>query len=543
MKIRGHYYLWILGIILFPVTSIPAQVRLPALFTDHMVLQQGDNVAIWGWAHPGENVIVTPSWPLGEPAGAVAGEDGKWLLYVKTPSAGGPYTLSVKASNEITLNDVLIGEVWICSGQSNMEMALMWCENAETETAQADFPRIRMITVPHNAARTPQDDFSGQWRICTPEIAKDFSAAAYNFARNLHQHTLEGRSDIPIGLIGTYWGGTMAEAWTRHEVLESNPAFASILQAQKDHEQNMPQLLVQYEEALKQWEIQAAKAKEEGTNPPWKPEKPLPFHQNSPSALYNGMLAPLIPYAFRGVIWYQGESNFGRGIQYRSLFPAMVANWRDNWGRGEFPFYYVQIAPHPYHTWWDALTNFPADPQFEQIRQAGPRGVGIAEVQEAQRLSLDVPNTGMAVTTDIVHDLEDIHPRNKLDVGKRLALWARAKTYGEKNLVYSGPLYDHMIIECGKVRIYFTHTGSGLVARDGELKEFTLAGQDRVFYPASAVIEGDTIVVSSPDVPNPLSVRFAFRNAPEPNLFNAEGLPASPFRSDEWPAETCKLAP
>ncbi len=523
---------------------LPAQLRLPALFTDHMVLQQNDRVAVWGWASPGENVTVMPSWPLGEPAAGVVGADGKWMVYLKTLSAGGPYTLSIKAGDEITLSDVLVGEVWLCSGQSNMEMALLWCENAETEIAGADYPRIHMITVPHTVARTKQDDFTGQWQVCTPEVTKDFSGVAYYFGRELHRHTLAGRENVPIGLIHSSWGGTVAEAWTSQEVLAGNPTFASILQNQQNHEQNMPKLLVQYEEDIKNWETQAAQAQAEGKNPPWKPGKPEAFHKNSPTSLYNSMIAPLIPYGIRGAIWYQGESNFGRGDEYRSLFPAMIANWRDDWGRGEFPFLYTQVAPHPYQVWWDALANLPEEPPYKRIRNSGHFGVGIAEIYEAQLLSLAVPNTGMAVTTDIVHNIDDIHPKNKLDVGRRLALWARANTYGEKNLVYSGPLYDYMIVECvDKIRVFFNHTGSGLVARDGDLKEFTLAGADRVFYPARAVIDGDTVVVSSADVPRPLAVRFAYRNAPEPNLFNQEGLPASPFRSDNWPTETCRLAP
>ncbi|MBN2211551.1 MAG: hypothetical protein JW709_09170 [Sedimentisphaerales bacterium] len=513
-------------LLLIVVTSISAQIRLPALFTDHLVLQQQSCVAVWGWAKPGETVAVTPSWPNAESVIGTADKTGKWRLQIRTPSAGGPYTISFKASNEITLKDVLIGEVWICSGQSNMEFSLARCENAEQAVAQADLPHIRMITVPHMVSPTPQIDFKGQWRSCTPEVAKSFSAVGYYFGREL----LQSLPDTPIGLISSNFGGTTAEAWTRCEALESNPEFASILQVQADREKVMPQWLEQYEKDLKTWKAQAAQAQKEGKTPPRQPQKPTTYHKNSPSVLYNGMIAPLIPYGIRGVIWYQGESNYGRGIQYRSLFPALIANWRDDWERGEFPFLYVQIAPCHY-------SNKPEGPY------RGLNGVGVAEVREAQLLSLSVPNTGMAVTTDI-GNLTDVHPKNKLDVGKRLALWARAKTYGQKDMVYSGPLYDHMNIECGdKIRVYFTHTGSGLIARDGDLKEFTLAGKDRIFHPARAVIDDDTIVVSSPDVPHPVAVRFAFRNGPEPNFFNAEGLSASPFRSDNWPAETCKLAP
>ncbi len=444
--------------------AVHAEVRLPKIFGDHMVLQQSTEAPVWGWADAGEEITVT----LGDAKATVtAGDDGRWLTKIATPAASGdPLELVIAGSNTITLSDVLIGEVWVASGQSNMEWPVTQAENPEEEIAAANYPRIRLFKVTRAVGETPQDDVEGQWAVCTPESVASFSAVAYFYGRELHE-----KLNIPIGLINTSWGGTVAEAWTSHETLASDPDFQPILERG-------------------------------GT---FNPQNP-----NQPSVLYNAMIHPLVPFAIRGAIWYQGESNVSRAAQYEKLFPAMITDWRKNWGQGDFPFYFVQLAPFRY-------------------RNLDPR-MG-AELWEAQLKTLSLPNTGMAVTVDI-GNVDDIHPKNKQDVGRRLALWALAKTYGI-DVVYSGPLYDSMKVEGNKIRITFKHAEGGLKTRDGqEPTHFTIAGEDGEFVPATAKIEGETIVVSSDQVANPVAVRFAWRDDAEPNLVNMSDLPASPFRTD-----------
>ena len=458
-------------------------VRLPKIFGDHMVLQQKTEAPVWGWADPDEEVTVT----LGEAkATAKAGADGKWQTKLTTPAAGGPFWLNVKGKNSITLVDVMVGEVWIASGQSNMEWSVRQSSNPEMEIKAADFPAIRMIKVGRNPTDKPQDDFQfvengsklSGWAVCRPETVPSFSAVGYFFARKLH-----GELNVPVGIISSNWGGTIAEAWTSRETLESDPEwYGPILERGKEFKPNVP---------------------------------------NQPSVLYNSMLKPLVPYAIRGAIWYQGESNVGRAEQYAKLFPAMIADWRKTWGQGDFPFLFVQVAPYQYD------------------RQNKQNTGQLAELWEAQLKTLAVsPNTGMAVTTDIA-TIGDIHPPNKQDVGLRLALWALATTYGKSDLVYSGPLYESMAIEDNKIRIKFKHVGGGLQAHgDKPLSHFQIAGEDQKFVPATAEIDGETLVVSSPDVPKPVAVRFGWDDIAEPNLFNKAGLPASPFRTDTFPMVT-----
>ncbi len=445
-----------------------ADVRLPKVFGDHMVVQQQLPVQVWGWADPGEKVTVT----LGDrSATATACEKGKWALKLDPLPAGGPYEMKVAGKNELVLKDVLIGEVWICSGQSNMEWPVRATVNADQEIAAANYPNLRLFTVAKNVAEKPVDDVQGAWAACTPASIPNFSAVAYFFGRKLHKDL-----GVAVGLVNSSWGGTLCEAWTSKAGLESDADFRPIL---------------------------ARSAKFQPGNP------------NQASVLYNGMIHPLIPYGIRGAIWYQGESNVGRAEQYRKLFPAMIGDWRKLWGEGDFPFLFVQLAPFIYGN------NNPCL---------------LAELWEAQLKTLGLPNTGMAVVTDIAN-LKDIHPKNKQDVGARLALWALAKTHG-KDLVYSGPLYKAMKVEGDKIRLTFDHVGGGLVAKDGPLKDFTIAGADGKFAAAQAVIDGDSVVVSSPEVKEPTAVRFAWRHDAEPNFFNKAGLPASPFRTDELPLVT-----
>jgi sialate O-acetylesterase len=447
--------------------TVMAAVKLPAVIGDNMVLQRGQPVPIWGWADKGEEVTVSIA---GQTLTTKAGADGRWKVVLNKLDLGQPLEMTIKGSlgTVIPLKNILVGEVWVCSGQSNMEMGIGACNNAAAEIAAAQYPRIRLFKVVKAKAPQPMSNVQGDWVECTPQSVAasgwaGFSAAAYYFGRELHK-----KLDVPVGLIDTCWGGTPAEYWTSQRALAADPVLKSSAQGES-------------------------------------------------SCLYNGMIAPLIPYAIRGAIWYQGESNAGQAYRYRTLFPAMIANWRADWKQGDFPFAFVQLAPFRYN---------------------GQNPANWAELCEAQRMTLDAsPNTGMAITTDI-GNVKDIHPKNKQDVGKRLALWALAKVYG-RDLIYSGPIYKSMAVEGNKIRLQFDHVGGGVIARDGKpLTDFTIAGADQKFVPATAEIDGGSIVVRSDQVAQPVAVRYAWRDDATPNLANKEGLPASPFRTDSWKGVT-----
>jgi len=493
-----------------------ADVRLPALIGDNMVLLQNTDIPLWGWAEPGETITVSYG-PCSRVWTTTADQNGKWMVETGPFEAGPAYTMTIKGTNTIYLKNVIVGEVWLCSGQSNMEMPVNrlggWRTGAKDyldEIASADYPQIRLFTVKKTVADTPQADCTGAWVVCTPETVGDFSAAAYFFGRNLHKNL-----NVPVGLIQSCWGGTVAEAWTSKKTLQADEDFAPILERFDHKLQEYKAKTADYQHQLEQWKEAVGTGRNDSNQPPQKPEPPKhPRGRNSPASLYNAMIAPLIPYAVRGAIWYQGESNAGRAYQYRKLFPAMIQNWRKDWGRGDFPFYYVQIAPFRYGTKFIA-----------------------AELREAQLMALSVPNTAMVVTTDI-GDPNDIHPRNKQEVGRRLALCALAETYGRGDTVCSGPIYKSMKIETGRIRIFFEHVNGGLVAKGGPLTHFEIAGENREFLPAQAVIDGETVVVSCKKVHHPVAVRFGWSNTAEPNLFNKAGLPASAFRTDDWPRIT-----
>jgi sialate O-acetylesterase len=466
-----------LAISLLPVVA-SAEVRLPAVLSDHMVLQRDSTVAVWGWADPGEEVRLQPSWSDAAVT-ITAGEDGRWRTGIATGPAGGPHSLVVEGTNRIELTDLLFGEVWICSGQSNMEWSMDACRPLYTDVkASADHPELRLFDVQRAFATTPQEDCKGRWTACTPEVLGSFSAVAFFYGRELHREL-----GVPVGLISTNWGGTVCESWTSEETISRMPDFSVQLD------------VVRAERAL---------------SPDSGVERKV--HQNFPTALHNGMIAPLVPYGIRGAIWYQGESNRGRAAQYNELFPAMIRDWRAKWGLGDFPFYFVQIAPFHYN---------------------GDKDHQPAWLREAQRLALRVPNTGMAVTMDIGNEL-DIHPKNKHEVGRRLALWALARTYGQPVPVWSGPLYSHFALENGSLRLHFEHAGAGLWA-PGRLTHFEVRGEDGVWKPAAAKIEGATVLVSSPEVPAPVAARYGFANAAETRLRNSAGLPASSFTTETWP--------
>jgi sialate O-acetylesterase len=647
-------------LILVFACAVRAEVRLPAIIGDNMVLQQGTKVRIWGNAKAGERVIVTFQNKSTE---TVADAQGYWQVFIGPLKSGGPAELTVKGDNTVTIKNVLVGEVWLCSGQSNMEWPLANTIGATETLAQANYPEIRMFRVEHHTSAEPLKDLEGHWIVTTPDEAAHFTAVGYFFGRELYQ-----RLKVPIGLINSSWGGTPAEAWTSHDALVSSPELKPILDRYESSLNMLPQAKEAYAHALAQWEeknlyIDAGNKGEalgyadpststadwskmdlpqqfetagllidgavwfrrvlelpeswagkdlvlnltpiddqdvtyfngkkvgsigretpnsymvprkyvvpgsvvhggrnviavrvfdsageggfsrggamsigpnegdvislrgaweykvelalEPKHPDWgsRPEAVGVSNQNNPSVLYNAMIVPIVPFAIRGAIWYQGESNAGRAYQYRTLFPIMIRDWRSAWGH-EFPFYFVQLAN------WHA-------------NKAEPDESDWAELREAQTMTLREPQTGMAVTIDI-GDENDIHPRNKLDVGRRLAAWALADTYGQK-VVPSGPLFDRFTIEGDKVRIRFKH-GGGLKTRDGgAVKGFAIAGEDRRFVWADARIDGDSVIVSSPKVLKPVAVRYAWADNPIANLYNAAALPASPFRTDAWPGVT-----
>jgi len=454
---------------------LQAEVRFPSVIGDNMVLQRGEPVPVWGWDAAGTKVSVA----IGDAAvTATAGADGRWTAYLPAMKAGGPHDITVKGTSEATIKNVLVGEVWFCSGQSNMEWRVRQSDNPEEEIAAAKYPQIRHIKFPHRPADNPQADIpSDGWKICSPETAGDFTAVGYFFGRFLHKEL-----DVPIGLLGCNWGGTRIEPWTPPAGFRAVPKLA-----------NIAGTLDQFPSLRKNGTIN---------------------HQ-TPLALYNGMVAPVIPYGIRGAIWYQGESNNGEGMLYYEKMKALIAGWRSTWQKPNLPFYYVQLAPYRY----------------------GGSPERLAGIWEAQLKTLSVPHTGMAVTVDI-GNRTDIHPKNKQDVGKRLGLWALAKDYGKKDLVYSGPLYKSMKVKDDAVTISFNHVGGGLVSRDDKpLSHFTIAGEDKVFVEATATIEGGSVVVRAEGVKKPLAVRFGWHQEAEPNLSNKNGLPASPFRTDSWKAK------
>ena len=618
---------------------------LSPVFTDHMVLQRDQKDAVWGWAKPGDKVSVSLA---GQSADAVAGVDGKWQVMLPALPAGGPHTMTVTGPETVTLNDILVGDVWICSGQSNMEWVVANSNDAQAEIAAANHPQIRSINLPHVTAAQPQTTFSSSgWQVCSPQTVGGFTAVGYYFGRKLHEDL-----EVPVGLIHTSWGGTIAEAWASKEGLEPiadfNAAMAALeAQANASGSDSQEDWFTKHDAGTKggwsgdtiddaawtaigqplQWtgspvaelanldgvvwfrralELPAEAAGKEavlqlgaiddedtvwlngrkiGEGEGWNEARsykvpagllkagrnsiavrvldhsgggglvgpadqmklvagaavvPLagewrykvgadlakcpPFprrgggNPNVPTVLYNAMIAPLLPYGIKGAIWYQGESNAGRAQQYRKVLPAMIGDWRKRFGQGDFPFYIVQLA------------NF-------MPKQPAPGPSEWAELREAQAMTgNNVPNSGIAVTIDI-GDAADIHPRNKQDVGKRLALQALAKTYG-KDVVAAGPEFKSAKVEGGTIRLGFDSVGGGLVAKDGTLKSFSIAGEDKKFVWAEAKIDGETVLVSSPQVPKPVAVRYGWENNPDATLYNQAGLPAGPFRSDDWPGVT-----
>ncbi|MDB6151552.1 MAG: hypothetical protein JWL90_5 [Chthoniobacteraceae bacterium] len=487
-----------------------ADVTLPTIFSDHMVLQRDIVVPVWGWANPGEQVVVS----IGAASkSATADAAGKWKLQLDKLQGAEPDKLTVKGKNTIVINDVLVGEVWLCSGQSNMSMRVTESMDADAEKAAAKFPQIRMYTVDSGAAVSPQEKCAGHWEVCSPASVGNFSAAGYFFGRELHKNL-----GVPVGLINSSVGGTAIEAWTSQEAMANKPELKPILEHWEKEvaAYDAPEAKARFEAETAAWKELVEKAKAENKPAPRGPQRAgrSRLDNNHPANLFNGKIAPLLSYAIRGAIWYQGESNAGNGSLYGQQLPLMINDWRARWQQGDFPFGFVQ------------LPNFMA-------RSAEPgTPSGWAAVRESMLKTLALPNTGMSVNMDI-GEANDIHPKNKQEIGRRLSLWALAKVYG-KDLPYAGPFYDKLQVNGAEAILTFKNTNGGLAARGGDLKGFIVAGADKKWAWATAKIDGDRVVLSAPDVKEPVAVRYAWGNNPECNLINGAGLLASPFRTDDW---------
>ena len=484
-----------------PYAALTAQVTLPTILTSHMVVQRELPVHVWGLASPGENVTVTFR---GESRSTKATGLGRWSVYLKPGAAGGPFEMTVEGSTEgaakgITLEDVLVGDVWLASGQSNMEFAMRQAATAGDDLPHAANSQIRLLTVKKVAADYARDNVETEgWAVSSPETAKDFSAVAWYFAREI-----EAREHVPVGVIDSTWGGTLVESWTRLTALGEDASLSPLFVSRGEMTDIEADGMLAEKEAEKQRE-EAVAAGKPAPGSHWLPA----LNSWAPGMLWNGMIAPLTPLPIRGAIWYQGESNsaLARAPLYSRIFRTMIEDWRREWGVGDFPFLYVQIS------------NFKSGPAEDW-----------AALRDQQLKTLEVTNTAMAVTIDIGNP-DDVHPTDKVDVGLRLALAARALSYGE-DVIYSGPIFRQATPEGSSIRVWFEHHAKGLMAKDGELTGFEVAGADGKFQQATAKVDGNTVVTSSPDVAEPLYVRYGWANSPQCNLFNGAGLPASPFTS------------
>ena len=504
-----HHSLLALAVSAALLPAARADVTLHKLFSDHIVLQRDAKVPVWGWADAGEKVTVSIA---GQSKSATAGADGKWSVKLDPLKVGAPQTLTAKGKNTVTVNDVLIGEVWLCSGQSNMGMTVQGAQNFAQEKESAAHPLLRMFTVRSGSAITPQEKCEGAWQVSTPETVGGFSATAYFFGRELQE-----KLKIPVGLINSSVGGTAIEAWTSMDAMKPLPELAPMLDMWEKQiaAGQTPEALAKYAEAMAKWKEAAEKAKAEKQPVPKAPGTSgrQPLDNNRPANLFNGKIAPLVGYGIRGAVWYQGESNATNGALYALQLPLLIKDWRTRWG-SEFPFAWVQL------------------PDFQAHATAPDGPSGWAIVRESMTKSLAVPNTGMTINLGI-GEAGNIHPKNKQEIGHRLALWARAKVYGEK-IPYSGPLYSGHEIKGSEVIVRFNHTDGGLKQKEGELNSFVIAGADQKWHWAKSRVEGNTVIVSSPEVPAPAAVRYAWASNPDVILFNGEGLPAGPFRTDDW---------
>jgi sialate O-acetylesterase len=478
-----------------------ADITLPPLISDNMVLEQRTRPTIWGRADPGESITVK----LGEDtAQTVADKEGTWSVKLDGLKAGGPYEMNVSGKNAITVHNIAIGEVWLCAGESNMEYPVVAARDSQQEMAAATLPMLRVFMVKHNAAAQPQRDCAGEWIICDPGTVGPVSAVAFFFGRDINRGMR-----TPVGLIESAWGPSRAEAWTPRAELEKD--FKPLLDDYQKRASAYPAAFTAYHDSLSQWK---ASAHAPGSHAPVAPVDPS--GPNEPASLYNGMIAPLTRYAIRGALWYQGESNTSDPGTYRTLFPAMIGAWRAAFKEGDFPFLYVQLAGF-------------------LRRHEQPVASRWAELREAQAAALSTNKTGMAVAVDL-GDEHDMHPADKQDVSHRLTLIASSEVYG-KPVAASGPVFSGMSIDDGKATISFSHTEGGLAATTGTaVKGFSIAGEDRNFVWAEAEIHGTKVIVQSASVPNPVAVRYAWADMPDCDLVNKVNLPAAPFRTDTWVA-------
>lgn len=496
------------------------EMLLPAIFDDHMVMQRDIALPVWGWDAPGGHVEVRLG---GNSARTVVSKSGYWQVRLPAMDAGGPSTMTIAGTKTIELTDILIGDVWVCSGQSNMEFELSRSETGSKDIPQANFPKIRLFQVHRDSSGQPAPDFNSfyTWAPCAPDTAHSFSAVGYYFGRKIHQEV-----GVPIGLIASSWGGTRIEPWTPPEGFSLVPSLSDIVRQIDAANAEFNEACKDAVGGIEAW-LADAKATL-GQDQPVPPMPALPRHALSvrngysvadrPTSIYNAMIYPMIPYAIRGVIWYQGEQNVGEDMLYFEKMKALVGGWRKVWDQGDFPFYFAQLAPFRFNS---AYVDYVLEPDAYDL----------PEIWEAQTASLAIPNTGMAITMD-VGDPRDIHPRHKQEVGERLALWALAKTYGRDGIVYCGPLYKSMEAEGNAIRIYFDHAGAGLKSSDDEpLDWFEVAGADMKFVDAKAKVDGKTVVVQSDEVAKPVAVRFSWKHDAQPNLINSAGLPASAFRT------------
>lgn len=505
---------FLFALLLLPFGKISAgELKLAAVFSDHMVLQRDKPVPVWGWADQGEKITVEFG---GQKQSAVADGDGKWQVKLDPLEASAEsQTLKVLSDHpdrKAEVSDVLVGEVWLGSGQSNMAMTVNRVKDFEAEQAAAKFPLIRMFKEESTASATVQANSKGKWAVCSPETVAGYSATLYFFGRELHRDL-----NVPVGLINSSVGGTPIESWIAEDAQRKTPELKDLVEAQAKAAAAIDEATMKanYEKQLARWKTQAEKAKKDGTKAPRRPTDPLETirRKGNSGGLFNGKIASLIPYAIRGVVWYQGEANSapGKGAYYQYQLPLLVNDWRARWGE-VLPFAWVQ------------LPNF------------GREGDGWSLVREAMLKTLSLPKTGMAVTVDI-GETKDIHPKNKQDVGGRLALWALGDVYGKTVPATSGPLPTEHEVKGDSITVTFLHADGGMVAKGGELKGFIVAGEDQQWKPAQARIVGKTVVVSSSEVSKPVAVRYAWSADPHCNLFNEAGLPASPFRTDDWLAE------
>ncbi len=508
-------------------TLARADVALAPLFTDHAVLQRDKSIAVWGKADAAENVVVKFQ---GQVRQTVAGSDGRWIVYLDAlPASSEGAELFVAGKNTITLKDIVVGEVWLCSGQSNMEFTVNRATNAQQEIAESNFPLIRHIKVRNTVSDRPADTVATSgWQSASPQTTGGFTAVGYFFARDIYQ-----KLGIPVGLVHSSWGGTPVESWMSPAALASDPAFKIVDQRWAQNLAEYPAKKAAFDTDLAAWtkaEV-AAKADQAATAAKMKPKgdpatlyaawlrknpKPraprAPGDPWTPTGLFNGMINPLVPYGLRGALWYQGESNAERASEYHKLFAAMITAWRSHFGQGDFPFYWVSLANY------DGVNGDTAKNTYAFLR-------------EAQTQTLTLPNTGQALAIDVGNPT-DIHPTNKQDVGRRLALLAKSQVYGV-TVDAVGPTFASATREGSALRVKFTHA-SGLNAHDKPPQSLEVAGADKVFRPATARIDRETLLVSAPEVKEPVAIRYAWKNDPGANLYNGAGLPAVPFRSDKW---------